>query len=232
MTLEIKEISKTINGMQILDKIQFTAPRGTLTILCGHNGAGKTTLLRILAGLVKPTWGSIVWQSNIFTHHYTYRRFVGYAGHELMLYENLTARENLLLFAKLYKVKNPMDEIEILGKSIGYLTYMDQIVANLSKGMRQKVSIARSLLHNPQIVLMDEPFTGLDIRSKERLETIIKDLLNQEKCIIIALHDIEKLAYLAHQMVFLNRGTISHIEFSCGKSKKCEDKKLAVSGGE
>jgi len=232
MTLEIKEISKTINGMQILDKVQFTIPRGTLTILSGHNGAGKTTLLKILAGLIKPTWGSIVWQSNICTHNNAYRRIVGYAGHDLMLYENLTARENLLLFAKLYKVKNPMDKIETLGKSIGYLTCMDQIVANLSKGMRQKVSIARSLLHNPQIVLMDEPFTGLDIRARERLVTIIKDLLNQEKHLIIALHDIEKLSSLAHQIVFLNRGTISHIEFSCGKSEKCEGKKLAASGGE
>ncbi|KUO49793.1 MAG: hypothetical protein APF76_00690 [Desulfitibacter sp. BRH_c19] len=231
MTLEIENISKTVNGIQILNNIKFAVPKGTLTILSGHNGAGKSTLLRILGCLTRPTRGSIVWQSKPCTYDSSYRKVVGYSGHELMLYENLTVRENLLLFARLYNVKDFSDEIERLEKSIGFMTYIDQAVAELSKGMKQKASIARALMHRPEIVILDEPLTGLDIKTQEKVVKFIKELLIQEKYIIIALHDVDRFISIAHQIVVLKKGSVSQIEFPCEDTEVDQNRKIVVSGG-
>ncbi len=231
MTIEIKNISKTVNGIQILNNIEFKVPRGTLTILSGHNGAGKSTLLKILGCLTQPTWGTVVWQGKPCAYDSSYRSVIGYAGHELMLYENLTVRENLHLFARIYKVKDFNDGIERLGKNIGFITYIDQTVSNLSKGMKQKVAIARALLHGPEIVLMDEPLTGLDIKTQEKVVKVIRELLIQEKFIVIALHDVDRFLSIAHQIVVLKRGCISRIEMLCDNAETGNHKKVVVSGG-
>lgn len=231
MTLEIRNLSKTVNGIQILNSVNFIVPKGTLTILSGHNGAGKSTLLKLLGALTLPTFGTIVWQAKPCSYDSSYRKVVGYAGHELMLYENLSVRENLLLFARLYSVNDFSHEIDRLGKRIGFTTYIDQTVANLSKGMKQKVSIARALLHRPDIVLMDEPLTGLDVRTQEKVVKLVKELLMQEKYIIIALHDADRFMSIAHQIVVLKRGYVNHLEFPCDNSESVEDKKKFISGG-
>lgn len=211
MMLEVKNIYKTINNVQILHDVSFIAKKGSLTLLQGHNGAGKSSVLKILACISKPSMGEVILQDAINLNSLAYRKKIGYLGHEIMLYSNMSPKENLLFFGRLYGVDDINNAIEKLSAELSFFSFINQPVWSLSKGMKQRVSLARALIHRPQVLLLDEPLTGLDQSMQQKLLNLIAGLLSSGTTIIMAVHNVNVFKGLANQIVTLKRGKIEDI---------------------
>jgi heme ABC exporter ATP-binding subunit CcmA len=176
------------------------APKGACLALLGRNGAGKTTLLRILAGLSRPSKGDIKTSAG--------KQGIGYLGHGIGVYDDLSAMENLLLFAELMGVKDARQAaIEALER-VDLARVKDGLAREFSRGMRQRLAVARAFLHRPEILLLDEPFTSLDDRAIAVLQAILKDALAAGSTIIMSTHQIREAMELATHVALLERGKI------------------------
>lgn len=172
---------------------------GSCLALLGRNGAGKTTLLRIFAGLSKPTKG------NVSIHGRT-----GYLGHGIGVYDDLSAFENLIFFGELQGVPDPSKAaIEALER-VGLARVKDGMAREFSRGMRQRLAVARAFLHRPDILLLDEPFTSLDDKAIAVLQSLLADALAQGATIIMSTHQIREAVELATRIALLERGKIVH----------------------
>ncbi len=205
----VKDLVKKYHAIPVLDHLSFTLETGVFCILVGDNGAGKTTLLRILAGLVRPDSGKI--QIGV---HTTYnapgiRRHIGYVGHQPMVYCDLTGVENLTHYARLYNIKEVETRVAEAIHFAGIEKYKHQMLRTYSRGMQQRLSIARSLLHNPEILLLDEPYTGLDKEAAQFLDQRLKDLHHQSKTIFLAAHQPQRLLSIASHVAWLKGGVIA-----------------------
>ena len=173
--LEVKGLKKTYNLKPILRGIDVVIDRGHCLALLGANGAGKTTLLRILACLTRPTAGTVrIGGLDIGQDARQIRLLVGFVGHQPNLYDELTATENLLFFGRMYSVKKAHERAAALLQQVGLARRSNERVATLSRGQMQRLSLARALLHSPQLLLLDEPDTGLDDEGIELLEALIR----------------------------------------------------------
>ncbi len=182
--------------------IQFTRSIGPAErlILAGPNGAGKSTLLRLIAGLIGPTEGTIV-------HPPNFRARLGYLDHRSFLYPQLTGAENLRFFAGLYDVAG--EGCRLL-EQVGLADRADALVAGYSRGMRQRLSLARALLPDPELLLLDEPFTGLDEQGVGLLQSLLRDWLDRgPRTLLVASHDFERLIGLADTMLVLRAGRLA-----------------------
>jgi heme ABC exporter ATP-binding subunit CcmA len=174
-----------------LHDISFAVRAGEVVALVGPNGAGKSTLLSILSTLVTPTSGQVRYGSHTAASAGApLRRSIGWLGHDLQLYPELTARENLLFFAELSGVATPGTAVDGALASADLGARADDLVSSFSRGMRQRLALERALLHDPRLVLLDEPFTGLDRTSTGRLASRLGDLAGQGRLVILATHDV------------------------------------------
>src|SRR5579863_1674403 len=169
--------------------------RGSCVALIGRNGAGKTTLLRILAGLSRPSKGAI-----------SIKGAIGYLGHGIGVYDDLSAIENLTLFGRLAGLPNPREAADAALEHVGLTRVKDGLAREFSRGMRQRLAIARAFLHNPELLLLDEPFTSLDDRAVAVLQRLLSDARARGSTIVMSTHQIREAMELASDVALLERG--------------------------
>lgn len=172
---------------------------GSCLALLGRNGAGKTTLLRIFAGLSKPTQGEVKITGRI-----------GYLGHGIGVYDDLTALENLTLFGQLQGVASPSKAALEALERVGLARVKDGLAREFSRGMRQRLAVARAFLHHPEILLLDEPFTSLDDKAIAVLQSLLQNALAEGATIIMSTHQIREAMELATHVAMLERGKLVH----------------------
>lgn len=205
----VESLVKTIDEKRILDDVGFTVAAGGYATVLGANGAGKSTLLKLLATLLNPTAGRIsIFGTTLRREHAQVRSRIGLIGHESMLYRDLSPMENLVLFGRLYGVRDAGGRARDLLESVGLAHRADDPVKTFSRGMTQRASIARALMHNPDLLLADEPFAGLDAPSSQMLAEMLEGLHTQGKAVLLVNHDIHQSLRLARQVIVLHRGRV------------------------
>ena len=206
-----RNLEKRFGSTMGLDGIDLDIPTGSTTAILGPNGAGKSTLLRLIAGLARPSGGTLEVGGKP-AHHQTARARVGFIGHATGLYPELTARENLIFAARLRGVPNAKTRIEEQLAEAGLTRAADRRTGDFSRGMAQRLSIAVGLIDEPEIVLLDEPFTGLDRAASDRLVERLMGLRQRDRTLVLVSHDVALAARLADAAVVLRRGRIAHRE--------------------
>jgi heme ABC exporter ATP-binding subunit CcmA len=215
--LEVKGLKKTYNLKPILRGIDVVIDRGHCLALLGANGAGKTTLLRILACLTRPTAGTVrIGGLDIGQDARQIRLLVGFVGHQPNLYDELTATENLLFFGRMYSVKKAHERAAALLQQVGLARRSNERVATLSRGQMQRLSLARALLHSPQLLLLDEPDTGLDDEGIELLEALIREHAGQGGTTLFTTHNFERAVKFSDHICMLSGGRVVYLQATTG----------------
>jgi heme ABC exporter ATP-binding subunit CcmA len=215
--VEIRQLKKSFGLKPILRSVDLTLHQGQRMALLGANGAGKTTLLRILAGLIKPSAGTIsVLGLDIIQDIQQIRRCVGFVGHQSYLYEELTVLENLLFFARMYAVPHAHERVHELVQSVGLERRAYERVRALSRGQVQRVAWARALLHAPQLLLLDEPDTGLDREGSELIDTLLAKHTAVGGSILFTTHLLERVLQQSERIVILGSGRVVYNEETTG----------------
>lgn len=213
--IQILDISKKYEKCEALKNVSFEVNDGEIVGLLGENGAGKSTLLRIISTMLKPTSGNAkVNGFDLITQQKEVRKNIGTLfGSEVGLYDRLTARENLEYFAKLNGMSSneTNKRISELIEHFGFSDYVDRQVGTFSKGMKQKIAIARAIIHNPDAILFDEPESGLDFKAAKTVFDFMEHCKNQNKSIIFSSHSMESIKNYSDRMVVLNKGKIMKI---------------------
>jgi len=204
--LRFESIDKRYGGLFALRRVTFEISPGECAVLAGPNGSGKTTLLRIAGQLVRPTAGKLSFPGSAADNSDDSRP--GYVGHSTMVYDELTAEENLLLFARLQKVESPVARVEDLLREVGLYDRRASLVRTFSRGMRQRIAIARALIHRPAVLLLDEPATGLDPLGITWLANSLRELSRAGCTIVMSLHGESELSSLATRAVRLDAGNV------------------------
>ena len=206
--ITVKKLVKRFGPIAVLRELDFEVNSGEFVALLGPNGAGKTTLLRILSSLMRPTSGFVqVASYRLPSQGASLRAKLGVVSHQPLLYGDLTATENLQFFGKLYSIgPNRIPEILDL---VGLLPRRDDLVRTFSRGMQQRLAIGRAILHDPTILLLDEPHTGLDQAAGEILDRILKDVALEGRTVVMTSHDLVRSAELASRLVLLSKGKIA-----------------------
>lgn len=210
--VEINGLSKYFKDVKAVDNISFSVSPGEIVGLLGENGAGKTTALRMIATMLKPTSGTAeVNGFDLIKEPEKVRSQIGILfGGEVGLYDRLSARENIKYFADLNNMDSDIAEenIEKLAKLLDMEDYIDRRVGKFSRGMKQKVAIARSIVHNPSVMLFDEPTTGLDVTSSKIVQDFILECQKENKAIIFSSHSMQEVERLCHRIVMIHKGKI------------------------
>ena len=203
----VEEASRAFGRRRALPRVSFAASRGTILGLLGPNGAGKSTMLAILATLMRPTSGQVRFGAiDPLTAGASLRSRIGVLGHDLFLYGDLTARENLVFFGRLYGLPD-LDARVTTALSQGRLTdRANDRVSSFSRGLRQRLAVERALLHGPRLVLLDEPFTGLDDESAGLLAARLRTLRDHGAIVLMATHDFESADGLVDRAICLRDG--------------------------
>jgi heme ABC exporter ATP-binding subunit CcmA len=191
-----------------LRNVSLSAAPGACLALIGRNGAGKTTLLRTIAGFSRPGKGKITIFGNGPRDTHT-RRLMGFIGHGISVYDELSALENLMLFGKLYGVADPKQTALDWLERTGLDRVKDGLVREFSRGMRQRLAVARAFLHGPKVLLLDEPFTSLDDRAIAVLQRLLREALADGKTIVMSTHQLREALELATHVALLNRGQVA-----------------------
>ena len=200
-----RDLSHAFGAIQALDGITFSLQRGQTLVIFGPNGAGKTTLLRVLAGLIRPRVGSAGVEGG--------RKAIGWIGHQSQLYGQLTVRENLGFWASLYDVPPGVIEARAgdLIRRLGLERQAQQPVRTLSRGQAQRAAIARALMHDPAVLLLDEPFTGLDRLAAEELRQLLGELAAAGRASVLVTHSVEEGTELATDVAFMRNGRFASL---------------------
>lgn len=232
--IQIRNVSKRFGSIQSLERVDLTIPAGSVFGLLGANGAGKTTTLRILMGLVRPDTGSVsVLELSPETRAHEIREKVGAMLETDGLYDRLTAYDNLLFHARIRKLSRGDGErrIEELLRSFELWDRRKDPVITWSKGMRQKLAVARALLHRPQLVLLDEPFSGLDPVAAAELRRRIVTLAREEKVtVLMTTHDLDHVEKSCDQVAVMKAGQVIAVGPPEHLSNKGTHLQVAVSG--
>lgn len=211
--IEAEQLKKAYGDLPVLRGIDFTVRRGEFVALLGANGSGKSTLLRLLSGLSKPTAGTIrIGGWEMPREAMAVRARIGLVAHQPLLYENLTARENLDFFGKLYGIDRNERErrIKDLLRAVGLSRRADSRARTFSRGMKQRLSLARASLHQPDVLLLDEPYSGLDQAAIERLDEMLSAAIDQGRTIIMSTHQLARIPPAAERALVLARGRIGY----------------------
>jgi len=207
--IAVRDVWKFFGDYPALRQIDFDVVPGSCVALLGRNGAGKTTLLRILAGFSKPGRGEVRIGGGQ-PRDPAARRTVGVLGHGISVYEELSALENLILFGRLYELPDPRRSAMEWLERTGLDRVRDGLVREFSRGMRQRLAVARAFLHNPSVLLFDEPFTALDDRAIAVLQSVLNDALRRGCTIIMSTHQLREALELASHVTLLNRGHLGY----------------------
>jgi heme exporter protein A len=203
------ELTKLYGATRALSGVSLTLTAGTVTSLEGPNGAGKSTLLALLATLVRPTSGSV--------HYGTYslrddldaiRPAIGLVAHDALVYRDLSARESLLLFARLYNIQSPDQAVSRALERADLVSIADRTARTFSRGQLQRLALARAQLHDPALLLFDEPTTGLDTNATNRVVETIEMVKQRGRMVVLVTHDHALAQRVADTRVFLERGRI------------------------
>jgi heme ABC exporter ATP-binding subunit CcmA len=207
----VEDVSRHFGRRRAVSRVTFQASQGQILGLLGPNGAGKSTLLSLLATLLRPTSGAIRYGTLDLRHaEGALRVHIGVLGHDLFLYPELTARENLAFFAALYGLRDANAAARAALDRAGLGDRADDIVSSFSRGMRQRVALERALIHQPRLVLLDEPFTGLDDASTVALVKRLRGLREEGAIVVLATHDLDLAEGLLDAAVFLRDGRMVH----------------------
>jgi heme ABC exporter ATP-binding subunit CcmA len=205
--IEINQVWKFYGDYPALRDIDVRIHRGDCVALLGRNGAGKTTLLRIIAGLSRPSRGEIRVEGGAVRAPAAKRR-IGILGHGIAIYDELSALENLRLFGAIYGVPDPKRRAMEWLERTGLDRVGDGLVREFSRGMRQRLAVARAFLHDPDVLLLDEPFTALDDRAVAVLQSLLKGAREQGRTILMSTHQLREALELATRVILINRGAI------------------------
>jgi heme ABC exporter ATP-binding subunit CcmA len=214
IAIEVRRVTKRFGRRLVLDEIDLQVAAGESIVLTGSNGAGKTTLLRTMAALVRPNRGEVLWFGEKAVGQYENHRWIGMVAHENRLYPHLTLRENLVFAARMCDVARPRNRAESLLQTVGLLAHAERTPQVLSKGMRQRLSLARALIHDPPILLLDEPFEGLDADAEQWLSGLLQELRQQGRTLCFVLHDEAETRRLADRVLQLCQGRLRPVAVS------------------
>lgn len=206
--IRASHLSKAFGGRIVLDAVDLQIRAGESVALCGANGAGKTTLLGCLASVLRPDGGEVRWFGSLAGRDVALRRRIGLLAHENGLYSHLTLRENLVFAARMGGMGSPWHQADRWLDVAGLAPHADLLPTRLSRGMRQRLAVARALIHNPPLVLLDEPFTALDAAGAEWLLRLLIDLRDRGHAICFVTHEQEKIRRLAQRVVELREGKL------------------------
>jgi heme exporter protein A len=217
--IEVRKLTKTFGLNPVLRGLELDVARGEFLTLLGPNGSGKTTLLRILAALARPTSGTVRIGGWELPKEADYvRAQLGVVSHLPLLYDTLTAEENLLFFARLYDL--PADtrrlRVQTVLERVGLHRRARDVVRTYSRGMQQRLAIARAILHNPAVLLLDEPYTGLDQDAAALLDDLLREVAVSGRTVVMTTHDLLRGHALADRIAILSRGKIA-FDAPCGE---------------
>jgi heme ABC exporter ATP-binding subunit CcmA len=211
-TIEVRDLSKHYNLQPVLKNLSLTLADGSLCVLVGSNGAGKTTLLRIVASLVRPDAGFVTIRGAALKGNAALRRQIGYLGHQTLFYSDLNAIENLTHYARLYGLDDVAERVSEGIASVDLVRHQHKPVRTYSRGMLQRLAIARALLHDPAVLLLDEPYTGLDKEAAQALDLRLRDLHRPGRTLLIAAHHPQRLLTFASHVAWLRDGRIAQFQ--------------------
>ncbi len=207
--IQIKGLVKNYGMNHVLRGVDLHVRPGEFVTLVGSNGAGKTTLLRIVATLQQATAGQVTIGGWLLPQHASrVREHIGLVSHQALLYGDLTAAENLTFFARLYRLENQQERVATALKTVGLLARQRDAVSTFSRGMVQRLTIARATLHEPDVLLLDEPYTGLDQDAARLLDDLLRRESANGRTILMITHDLTHGLNLCDRVAILNRGKI------------------------
>ena len=212
LDIRARGLSKLYGDFPALLKVDLDVPQGSFLAVLGRNGAGKSTLLKLLAQLTSPSFGTLtVGGVEMNGDEDQIRSRLGLLGHDTFLYDELSAEENLHFYATLYRIPNAAAHVQGTLESVGLARFSKELVRNFSRGMRQRLTIGRLFLHDPDLLLLDEPFNGLDDRAVVLLEDLLRAAHRKHKTILLCTHQLELALKLATEMLILDRGKIAYL---------------------
>ncbi|HUF36919.1 MAG TPA: heme ABC exporter ATP-binding protein CcmA [Anaerolineales bacterium] len=208
--IAVKRLVKRFGHKTVLRGLDFQAEAGEFVALLGPNGAGKTTFLRVLASLSAPTFGEVrIAGYRLPGQSAEVRRRLGVVLHEPLLYGDLTAEENLKFYGRMYGLPDLPDRIAATLDLVGLRGRSRDLVRTYSRGMQQRLSIGRAVIHDPEVILFDEPYTGLDQDAADMLDSVLTAISAQGKTIVMTSHDLARASTLAARFDVISRGVIA-----------------------
>ncbi|WP_027089314.1 ATP-binding cassette domain-containing protein [Thomasclavelia saccharogumia] len=210
--LKVENLTKTFKKINAVENVSFEVDQGEIIGLLGENGAGKTTTLRMIATMLKPTSGNaFIDEDNIIDNPNKIREKIGILfGGDVALYDRLTGRENMTYFAKLNGMSDEeaANAVDQISHDLEMVDYIDRPVGKYSRGMKQKVSLARSIIHHPDVMLFDEPTTGLDVMSSKLIHDFILKCKKENKAIVFSSHNMYETEKLCDRIIIIHKGKI------------------------
>jgi ABC-type multidrug transport system ATPase subunit len=217
--IQTRTLCRSFGSRVVLRQIDLDIAAGETVALTGANGAGKTTLLRCLAALNRPTAGAVFWFGQPAALNSPACRLLGVVTHESQNYLHLTVDENLLFAARMHDVPQRRERVEQWAEYFGLTRHRQHQAATLSRGLQQRLALARTLIHNPRILLWDEPFSGLDAESAKWLQQLLMALRTQGKTICFSTHDDEIARHYADRILQLHAGRLcEHNKSTVGRA--------------
>jgi heme exporter protein A len=211
--IELTGVCKSFGHQVALRDVTLSVTGGERVTLIGPNGAGKTTLLRILATLTRPTSGTVrVAGLDPAQDRNSVRRQIGFLSHQTLLYDDLTSEQNLRFYARMYGLRNSRDRIIALLERVGLAARRQDLVKSFSRGMKQRLAVARAVLHRPQLLLLDEPFAGLDVHATEMLTALLDEMANEGTTTVLATHSLDRAMAVGRRVVVVHSGRVVHDE--------------------
>lgn len=206
--IEVKNITKIYDGQKALDEVSFTVREGEVVGLLGPNGAGKSTLMKILTCYIPPTEGeATICGHSIYDEPLEVRRQIGYLPEHNPLYLDMYVREFLAFAAGIYGIKHPQDRVEEMIQLVGLTPESNKRIGQLSKGYRQRVGLAQALIHDPKVLILDEPTTGLDPNQLEEIRTVIKNA-GKDKVVLLSTHIMQEVEAMCSRAIIINHGRL------------------------
>jgi heme exporter protein A len=207
--IQIQGLVKSFGHTYALRDVDLNVAQGQFLTIVGPNGAGKTTLLRILATLLKPTKGLVnIDGFDLSSHSGEIRRRIGFVSHQSLIYDRLTVEENLRFYGQLYDVVGLEERVDSLLYLVGLRSRRHDPAGNLSRGMKQRLSIARAIIHQPALLLLDEPYTGLDQQAAEMLRMLLRTVSDEPRTVVMTTHDLQRAVELCDAVAILTSGRI------------------------
>jgi heme exporter protein A len=207
--IDIKGLTKQADNKLILRGIDLSIKQGETVAILGPNGAGKSTLLKVLSTLIKPTTGQVMINGlNLKKNQLEIKKLFGYLPHSSLLYDQYSPLENLIFFGKLYGVNHPEKRATELVKEVGLSFFLNEPVKNFSRGMIQRIAIARAIVHDPKILYLDEPHTGLDQGAIAILNNVIVSMKEKGTTTLMVTHDFKQAAEICDRILIMKNGKI------------------------
>jgi heme exporter protein A len=219
-SLSFADVSRSYGRRWALNRVSFRCEAGEIVALLGPNGAGKSTLLAIAASLLSPSAGTVRYGDHEADSTSALRQRIGLVGHDLYLYPELSAAENLTFYARLHGVADAGRRVDLALERAHLTARRDDQVQGFSRGMRQRLTLERALLHGPRLVLLDEPFTGLDDASSSSLVERLEELRATGCIILLATHDLEIIDGLVNRAVMLREGRLVPLQSTGGSLRE------------